>query len=75
MMDGSRLRPCTTGGTYRYLLNESDERVLPLLRDFQRLTVYKRVAIPQELLLPQDQLKAYYNGLIQKYIGREKLSF
>jgi hypothetical protein len=61
------------GSSYRPLLNPEDEALLPLLASFQRLSVYKRVAIPEDRALPEEQLVAYYDGLIEKYIGRKLL--
>lgn len=60
------------GGAYRSLLSPSDEAVLPLLSAFQRLSVYKRVELPDTALRGQA-LHDHYDALITKYFGSERL--
>jgi hypothetical protein len=62
------------GGAYRSLLSPDDEASLPLLSAFQRLAVYKRVEMPPEALTGRA-LTDHYDGLIAKYIGRDRLYF
>jgi len=56
------------GSAYRLLLSPEDELLLPLLHDFQRAIVYRRVAIPEGLALQVPDRHAFYDALIQKYI-------
>lgn len=60
------------GGAYRSLLSPDDAASLPLLSAFQRLSVYKRVELPPEALTGQA-LYDYYDRLIAKYIGHDRL--
>jgi hypothetical protein len=60
------------GGAYASLLSPDDTASLPLLSAFQRLSVYKRVELPPQALRGQA-LCDYYDGLIAKYIGHDKL--
>ena len=57
---------------YRNLLSPDDQAMVPLLSAFQRLAVYKRVELPASALRGQA-LYDYYNGLIAKYIGGDRL--
>ncbi|KAI8477103.1 MAG: hypothetical protein J3K34DRAFT_364713, partial [Monoraphidium minutum] len=60
------------GNAYRQLLSPGDAELVPLLSAFQRLSVYRRVQLPPEALTGRA-LYDYYDGLISKYIGRDRL--
>lgn len=60
------------GGAYRNLLSPGDAALVPLLSAFQRLSVYRRVELPPEALTGRA-LYDYYDRLIAKYIGAERL--
>jgi hypothetical protein len=60
------------GGAYRSLLSPDDVASLPLLSAFQRLAVYKRVELPPQALTGEAAM-AYYDALIARYIGHDKL--
>ncbi|WIA11646.1 hypothetical protein OEZ85_011749 [Tetradesmus obliquus] len=60
------------GGAYRHLMSEADKALLPLLAAFQSLTAYRRVVLPPEAL-QGERLVQYYDELIARYLGEEKL--
>ncbi|KIZ04828.1 myo-inositol oxygenase [Monoraphidium neglectum] len=60
------------GGAYKQLLSPEDSSMIPLLSAFQRLAVYRRVKLPPQALRGQA-LYDYYDALVAKYIGRERL--
>ncbi len=60
------------GNAYRNLLSNDDVALLPLLSAFQRLSVYRRVELPADALKGQA-FRDYYQRLINKYLGDEKL--
>jgi len=58
----------TGSSGYHHLLSPEDEALLPLLRDFQRIIMYRRVPIPDHARLKDSDLHRYYEGLIEKYV-------
>ncbi|GBF97144.1 inositol oxygenase-like [Raphidocelis subcapitata] len=60
------------GGAYGELLSPEDGAAVPLLAAFQRLAVYRRVELPDAALRGRE-LYDYYDGLIAKYVGHDKL--
>lgn len=62
----------THSTAYHHLLSPEDTRSLPLLAEFQQLSRFRRVAMPDGVL-QGDALVKYYSGLIAKYIGEDNL--
>ena len=59
-------------GSYTQLLNSGDRALLPLLGAFQDLSSFRKGAErPPQLA----EVKAYYDGLISKYIPDGRLQF
>lgn len=66
--------PCPRpGDAYRELLSEEDAARLPLLLRFQQLAVHRRVDLPEGLALDGEELRRHYDGLIERYLGPERL--
>lgn len=61
-------RPGSTA--YHQLLSADDKALLPLLASFQQLSAYKRVDLEPR---SEQELRAYYDSLIEKYIGHRAL--
>lgn len=61
---------------YLPLCSEDDRRLLPLLRQFQELSAWRRAEFPPSFArLEGDALTQYYSGLIHKYMGPGKLQW
>ena len=60
------------GGAYQALLAPEDAAALPLLAEFQRTAAYARRPLPVGALTGRA-LYDYYDGLIEKYIGADRL--
>lgn len=56
---------------YHYLLNDQDKRMLPLLKRFSNYDLYSKEDTPLNL----TQLKPYYQQLVAKYFGEEKIDW
>lgn len=56
--------PWHTGGDYMHLCDESDMKVLPLIREFNKFDLYTKSAPVPDI----EKLMPYYQGLIDKYI-------
>ncbi|GAB4821790.1 hypothetical protein N2152v2_008836 [Parachlorella kessleri] len=62
------LRP---GSPYTELLSAADRRCLPWLRRFREVARYVRQELPGRL--EGEELRQYYDGLVEKYIPQGKL--
>jgi len=62
--------PWHTGGAYRHLTNEEDERLLTWVKEFNKFDLYSKDAKPVDV----EAVKPYYQQLISKYFP-EKLKW
>jgi len=63
--------PWHTGGSYRYLMDDSDEEKLLWVNRFNKYDLYsKNAGIPNP-----DELKPYYQRLVQKYFPNPVLEW
>lgn len=63
------------GAPYDELLSGSDRLMVPWLARFKELSAYKRKPPPPGGHLTGDAFRAYYSGLIAKYIPQGTLHF
>ncbi|EIE21644.1 DUF706-domain-containing protein [Coccomyxa subellipsoidea C-169] len=63
------------GAPYDELLSGSDRLMVPWLARFKELSAYKRKPPPPGGRLTGDAFRAYYSGLIAKYIPQGTLHF
>ncbi|XP_077120448.1 inositol oxygenase [Ranitomeya variabilis] len=58
--------PWHTGGDYKHLCNEKDLKMLPWVREFNKFDLYTKT----EDLPDVENLRPYYQGLVDKYCPR-----
>lgn len=63
--------PWHTGGSYRHLMNEKDEQYLEWVRDFNQYDLYTK----SENVYVLDYMKAHYQPIIEKYLGKGPVYF
>jgi inositol oxygenase len=57
-------------GEYRHLMNEMDNKMLPLVKQFNKYDLYTKEDINTEEFKDYvTNLKPYYEGLVKKYLG------
>ncbi len=58
--------PWHTGGSYRQFMNQTDEKYLELIKDFNQYDLYtKSPVVPN-----YDELRPYYEPIVEKYLGK-----
>lgn len=63
--------PWHTGGAYRQLMNEKDERMLQWVLDFNKYDLYTKDE--SGIAEGVEELWPYYQSLIDKYFPTDKL--
>lgn len=64
--------PWHTGGAYKALLNPAtDDKYLALIKDFNQYDLYSK----ENKAFDLAELKSYYQGLIDKYLGPDPVFF